>query len=298
MNVGSTDFMGRTWDSFLHQLHLWFTQHGATIITIIVVAWLIHRFGARFLSRVFQHTVRPDLYPTKTDREKRLQTLDSLISGILRFGIYIVAGLMIIGELGVNTGPLVASAGILGIALGFGAQSLIKDFVSGMFIIVDNQYRVGDIVKLGLIEGRVEAITIRTTIVRSLDGNLHHIPNGSIAVTTNKTMSFGGIDENIIVDIDTDVDRLIHIINHVGEELAAHPDFVHKIKQAPHFDRIVSFQPTGLEVKILGTTTASNSWRVKGELYKRLLAAFKKAHIEVPAMHVAAPPAKPAAEKA
>ncbi len=139
--------------------------------------------------------------------------MDGLIHAITRFAVYVVAAIMIISELGVNTAPLLASAGIFGIALGFGAQSLIKDLVSGIFIITENQYRVGDVIELGNVSGIVEAITIRTTVLRDQSGNQHHVPNGSIVRTTNKTMGFGGIDENIVVGADTDIQKLVEIIN-------------------------------------------------------------------------------------
>ncbi len=105
----------------------------------------------------------------------------------MRAVVYLIAAIMIISELGIDTGPLLASAGVLGVALGFGAQSLIKDFMNGMFIIIENQYRVGDEVKIGETSGVVESITIRTTTLRGKNGSLHHVPNGAISVTTNLT---------------------------------------------------------------------------------------------------------------
>lgn len=273
-----SDIFDRLWAN----LGTWTSDHGFEIFTILLVAWLVKRFGAQFLSRIFHSTIRADLYPTKSDRLKRLETIDSITNAILKVGVVTVAGIMIISELGVNTTPIVASAGVIGIALGFGAQSLIKDLTSGMFIIIDNQYRVGDVVKLGDIAGRVEAITIRTTVLRGLDGTLYHIPNGSINATANMTMSYGGIDEDVAFSNDVDISKLAMVINRVGRDLAADPDFKAKVLEPPRFERVVGFSPEGIKVKILGTTTTNDSWEVRGELYKRLIVELRRSDIDIP----------------
>lgn len=252
----------------------WLSEHAFNIGVILFGAWILRHFGSRIITEGLRHTLRTDLYPTQIDREKRLKTLQSLVSTFVRIGIYLVATIMLVDELGINTGPLLASAGVLGVALGFGAQSLIKDLVSGMFIIVENQYRVGDTVKLGEVHGVVEGITIRTTILRDLDGHVHHVPNGSITVSTNKTMDYGRINENIVVDIETDLDRLAHVIDHVGEELAALPGFHRKIIDPPKMVSVRGFTESGVTVKILAKTMPADEWRIKSEMYKRLKKAF------------------------
>lgn len=269
----------------------WFDKHLINIFAILLGAWLFRRFGAGLVNRALRHTIRADLYPTKSDREKRLRTLDSLVGAAMRIGVYIIAAIMLVGEINPSyTTALFASAGVIGVALGFGAQSLIKDFVSGVFIITENQYRVGDIVDLGSASGTVEDVTIRTTILRDLDGNVHHIPNGTIQVTTNKTIGFSRINEDIVVAHDTDVDRLEHIINHVGEELAAKPEFKNQILEAPHFASFKGFALNGLVIKILGTTTAADQWHVRSELYKLLKKAFDKNNIELASVMAPLPP--------
>ncbi|MCA9337092.1 mechanosensitive ion channel family protein [Candidatus Saccharibacteria bacterium] len=263
----------------------WLALHLLNIIIILIGARIIRVVATRAISKLIHKTVRHDLFPTEADRKKRIETLDSLVSASVRVVVWLVAGMMIVNELGVDTGPLLASAGIVGIALGFGAQSFIKDFVSGVFIIVENQYRVGDIIQINDIDGVVEAITIRTTVLRDLDGNLHHVPNGSIVVTTNKTMDYGRINEDIVVGFDTDVEQLEHIINHTGAQLAAVAEFKDDIIDPPHFARVTGFNERGMSIKILGKTTPGEQWRVKGELYKRLKKSFDKHHIDIPYPH-------------
>lgn len=269
-------------DRFLTNLGNWMSEHGFEIAFILLCAWAAKRYGGQFLSRVFHRTIRADLYPTKSDRTKRLETIDSITGAILQVAIVVIAAIMIISEIGINTAPLLASAGVLGLALGFGAQSLIKDFTSGIFIIIDNQYRVGDIVKLDDIAGKVEAITIRTTVLRALDGTLYHVPNGSINATANLTMSYGGIEEDIVFDANVDISKLAIVINRAGRQLAEDPKFSQKILEAPSFLRIVGFAPDGIKVKIIGTTTSNDSWEIRGEFYKRLIVELRKADIHLP----------------
>lgn len=264
----------------------WVNQHGLNILIILLGAWLLRRFSTVIINKIVQRTVRGDLYPTEIDRKKRATTLSGLVDATIRIAVWFLAIIMIINELGINTTPLIASAGVVGITLGFGAQSLIKDFVSGIFIIIENQYRVGDVVQLGDVSGSVEAITMRTTIVRDMDGRLHHIPNGTISRTTNMTVDFANINESILVGRNTDIERLEHVINHVGEEMASIPDLKHMIKEPPHFLRIEGFQRDGIEVRVVGRTIPGEQWVIKGQLYSRLQKAFKAHGIDIPYQQV------------
>lgn len=297
MNETIFRYISDEFNRFIANLGNWLSDHGFEIVIILICAWLAKRYGGQFVSRIFHRTIRADLYPTKSDRNKRLETIDSITGAILQAAVVVVAGIMIISELGVNTAPLIASAGVLGIALGFGAQSLIKDFTSGLFIIIDNQYRVGDIVKLDEVAGKVEAITIRTTVLRGLDGTLYHVPNGSITATANLTMSYGGIEEDIVFDNDVDITKLTMVINRAGEKLAKDPEYAQKILEAPYFKRIVGFTTNGIKVKILGTTTANDSWEVRGEFYKRLITELRKANIDLPSPQITVHQAKKITKK-
>jgi moderate conductance mechanosensitive channel len=261
----------------------WFNQHIVNILVILVGAWLVRHFGTRLFSRLLKHTVRADLYPTKADREKRIKTLNSLVGAFTRAAVYVIAAILLVGEINPSyTAALFTSAGLIGAAIGFGAKDIINDFVRGIFIIVENQYRIGDIISAAGVSGIVEDITIRTTVLRDLDGDVHHIPNGSIGVTTNKTAEYSQVNEDIMVGYGTDTAKLEHVIKHVGEEIAAHVDFKSKIIEPPHFERIISFADNGIVVKILARTTPGDQWLVKGELYKRLKAAFERHDIEIP----------------
>ncbi len=277
--VASLQFLGNS-------IAQWMDQHLINILIILIGAYVLRKFGTKFLCKLMHKTVRHDLYPSETDRKKRIKTLDNLIGAMVKAITWLVAIFMIVGELGLNTAPLLASAGVLGLAIGFGAQSLVKDFVTGIFIITENQYRIGDVVQIGAVKGTVEAITIRTTIVRELNGDLHHIPNGTITVTTNKTMGFGSINEDLTVARDTDLGELEHIINHVGEEVAAVPELKNLVKEAPHFSSVKGFDASGIVVKILGKTSTGDAWQVRSEFYKRLVKALDKHNVVVPYQHI------------
>jgi small conductance mechanosensitive channel len=285
------DFLNRLGDKLLTRggdFVDWLSLHGLNIVLILFVAWVVRRFGVRVFRSFFKHAVRPDLYATKADREKRIRTLDSMVSAFVRAGVYVVAGFLLIGEINPNyTTALFASAGLVTVALGFGAQSLVRDVVSGIFIITENQYRIGDEIELkstywsANAEGIVEDINLRTTILRDLDGDVHHVPNGTIGYATNKTLGFNRINENLVLALDTDMDKLEHIINHVGQRLAADVEFKNRILDPPHFERIVGFEEDGVVVKILGKTTPADQRRIQSELYRRLLKAFVKNNIKL-----------------
>ncbi len=271
--------------SFGELIGQWLDEHLVNVLVIVLVAWIIKRVGSRLVHQLLKGTVRPDLYPTKTDRDKRLKTLDGLISAVVKFAVFVVAAFMIIGEINPGyTAALFAGAGLITVAIGFGAQSLVKDFVSGIFIIVENQYRVGDVVTIAGASGTVEEVTIRTTVLRDLDGNAHHVPNGLIEVTTNKTIGFSRINEEIVVGFDADVDRVEHIINHVGEEISALTEFEKKIKEPIHFASVKGYAINGLRIGILGKTNPGDQWKIRTEMYKRLKREFDKAKIEVTSM--------------
>lgn len=264
-----------------NHVNRWVNDHLLNIIIILVGCHILRILTNRVLNAIVKRTIRHDLFPTEPERKKRITTLSSLISVTTRIGAWVLAIIMIISELGINTGPLLASAGFLGVAIGFGAQSLIKDFVSGIFIISENQYRIGDIVEINNVSGIVEAITTRTTVLRDIDGGVHHVPNGTITVTTNNTSHYSRVDETIIVAPDTNIDQLEHLINHVGEELVAKPGYKDKILDPPKFFRIQGFENGGIRVQILATVTEGEQWQIKSDFYRLLIKSLKQHDITV-----------------
>lgn len=258
----------------------WISTNGIPIILLIISAFLADRFGLMIIKAVIKRTVsrlQNDISPN--DIRKRQETLIGILGAFFRVLVWLVAGFSILGRFGVNLTPLLAGASVLGVAIGFGAQSIVKDFLAGLFIILENQYRVGDVVELDGASGTVEQITLRSTIMRDIDGNVHYLPNGNIAKTINKTMGFSKVNLVVSVAPDTNIDILAAVVNEVGEKLNKEDKWKTKILEAPHFLSIANFSNTSLEIKIVGKTQPSEQWSVTSELRKRLIMAFKKKDI-------------------
>ncbi len=263
----------------------WFQANTIPIILILIVSLLVVQFGTKFLAVFIRRTVgRIKTDNSEEDVKKRRDTLISMFSTLLKVLVWLTAGFTILRRMGIDLTPLLAGASVLGVALGFGAQSIIKDLLTGLFIIIENQYRVGDVVDIEGAAGSVEQITIRSTIIRDADGNVHYLPNGMVAHVINKTMGFSKVNFAIAVTADTNVDVLTDIINEVGEKLAGEKAWKDKVLEPPRFLNIGNFTDTALEARIIGKTQPSQQWAVTGELRKRLLVAFTKHDIKLAQM--------------
>lgn len=258
-------------------------EHGAALLTILILIYVVRKFAMVVVGRLVRRAIKSHHYQSHTEERQREDTLTSVINTTIRVGLYVLAGLMLLGEAGVNIAPLLAGAGVVGVALGFGAQSVVKDFLSGAFIIIENQYRVGDVVSInGTVSGMVEKISLRETVLRDLDGMVHHIPNGYVEYATNMTMEYANVNLDIGVGYDTDLDKLELLINEVGSELAKDDTWRTRIFDAPSMLRVDNFGDSAIVVKITGKTAPMKQWEVTGELRKRLKKAFDKAGIEIP----------------
>ncbi len=273
-----------------HSIVSWFQGNTIPIILILVGSYFIAGCSVQLLAIFVRRTVgriRSDL--SEDDVKKRQDTLISMFGTLLRVLVWLTAAFTVLQRMGINLTPLLAGASVLGVALGFGAQSIVKDLLTGLFIIIENQYRVGDVVDIEGAAGVVEQITIRSTIIRDGDGNVHYLPNGTVSHVINKTMGFSKVNFAVAVTADTNVDELSEIINRVGEKLASEKAWKDKVLEAPHFLSIGTFTDTALEARIIGKTQPSQQWAVTGELRKRLLVAFAKHDIK-PAQMPGVPP--------
>jgi small conductance mechanosensitive channel len=260
----------------------WLSTSGLKIVAIVLITLLVERFGKMIVSRIVRKALNPDNYASQREEKLREDTLISIISAFVRIGIFVIAGMVILSELQIDIGPLLAGAGVVGFALGFGAQSLVKDLIAGMYIILENQYRVGDVVSLNSVGGSVVKITLRTTVLRDLDGNIHHIPNGTIDIATNKTMEYARINMNIGVSYEADIDKVRDVVNEVGQELSNDPEWRDTILEAPYFARINKFDDSAVVIKIFGKVQPAKQWAVAGEIRRRLKIAFDKKKISIP----------------
>lgn len=260
----------------------WFQANTVNIVLILIASVLVVQFGTKLFATIIRRTVgRLNTDLSEHDVKKRQDTLISMFSTILKVFVWLTAGFTILGMMGINLAPLLAGAGVMGVALGFGAQSIIKDLLSGLFIIIENQYRVGDVVDIGGAAGTVEQITVRSTIIRDSDGNVHYIPNGTVVHVINKTMGYSRVNLTLSVDIKTNMDKLADIIDEVGIALAADEKWKDKVLEPPHFINNGDMTDTAIGISVVGKTQPSKQWAVMGELRKRLLVALKKGNIKI-----------------
>lgn len=266
----------------------WLLTDGIIILAYIVIAYFIFRLIKMFLPRLVSRFViaRGRGRHSKSWFEKRSQTLSNMMTWTLGLIIGVIALFMILSELGINITPLLAGAGVAGLAIGFGAQSLIKDFVTGLFILLEDQYNKGDVVKIAGVAGLVEEVNLRRTVLRDLDGILHTIPNGEITTASNYTRDWARVNLDVPVAYGEDLDHVFAVINRVGKELAEDEYFSKLIKTPPQVLRVQNFGDSGIDIRVLGDVRPMKQWEVTGELRKRLKKAFDDEGIEIPWPHV------------
>jgi small conductance mechanosensitive channel len=260
----------------------WFLIHGIKIIAIIGSAYIANKFIHIFIEKAIRKIVPPESFLTPEEEKKREDTLIKIISGFSVTLIWIIAILMALQEFGLQIAPFLATLGIAGVAVGFGGQYLIKDMISGLFIIIENQYRIGDVVCFDKVCGTVEDITLRTTTIRNLDGTVHHIPHGEIKITSNLSKGFARVNFSLAIDYDSDLEKVIAIINKIGKDISQDPQWKNSVISAPKFIKIDDFGDSAIIIKILGDTKPLKQWDITAEMRKRIKIAFDKEDIKIP----------------
>jgi len=268
--------------SFWEKVVPWLLSHGIKIVVIAVVAWITYIVLSRIVRRAVKISVVRDQGMTEEAETKRENTLIRIFNGAIRIILILIALLMILQEVGIEIGPILAGAGVVGLAVGFGAQYLIRDIITGLFIILENQYRIGDVINIGSEGGVVEDISLRMTTLRDLNGTVHHIPHGEVTRVSNLTKSWSRVNINIGVSYNANIEKVIDVINRTGEKLAEDPQFKDSIISPPKFLRVDEFADSSVVVKILGETKPSKQWEVAGEFRKRIKAEFDREGIEIP----------------
>jgi small conductance mechanosensitive channel len=278
------DFAEEPWSSI-------FSVVRDAVIPIALI--VIFAYVAIRLARLFVHGI----VKTLLDREasegtaqelsavelrKRMDTLDALGGRTLQAFIVVIGGLMVLGRVGLDIGPAIAGLGVVGIAVGFGAQSLVKDYLNGALILIENQFGKGDVIRVAGVSGSVEDFTLRRTTLRDLDGVVHTVPNGEIRVASNLTRVWSRINQDITVAYGTDIDKAIDVVDRVGVEMAGDPQWKRRVLEAPRVERVEALAEYGITLKVLGTVRAADQWAAGGDFRKRLLAAFKANGIEIP----------------
>jgi small conductance mechanosensitive channel len=271
----------------------------ARIVVILLIAWIAVRISRVLVNRFVRHTTGGvgkiaalgsgiafvDTHPmSEVRRAQRAETIGAVLRSVVSILIWSIAVLTALDELGVNLAPLIAGAGIAGIALGFGAQSLVKDFVSGLFMLLEDQYGVGDVVDSGVATGTVEGVSLRTTRIRDADGVVWHVPNGVITRLGNKSQVWSRALVDVAISYQADVPAAVEVIREAAREVARDPAFAPVVLAEPTVLGVESMTGGAVVVRVTVRTRAQEQFGVERALRARIKAALDTAGIPAPAV--------------
>ncbi|MDP3252924.1 MAG: mechanosensitive ion channel family protein [Hydrogenophaga sp.] len=276
-------------DNFIDIASRWWISLGGAaasltrIVGIILAAWLL----IIVLQRAVR-TLRERIASRIDDREaaKRAQTLGRVFRYLVAVVVSLVAGMLVLAELGVSVAPILGAAGVVGLAVGFGAQSLVKDYFTGFFLLLENQIRQGDVIKIGDHAGAVEEVTLRYVQLRDYDGNVHYVPNGTISTVINMTRGFSNAVMDIGVAYRENVDDVMEVMREVAAQMRDQPDFMGKIMADLEIAGVESWGDSAVVIRCRFRTLPLEQWGVKREYLRRLKAAFDAKGIEIPFPHL------------
>ena len=290
---------GAVWDwthnDFLAHSATWIIGAPLSIVIMLIVAWLLRWAIHRVINRFIVHAVAGTLAPRwpslgqapnsgtqqLTRRRQRAEALGSLLRSLASVLIYGVVAVMVLAKLGVNIAPVLASASVVGLAIGFGAQSLVKDFLSGMAMMVEDQYGVGDSIKVGTVAGTVEAIGLRVTRLRDVDGTVWYVRNGEILQVGNQSQNWARTVLDVTVTYETDLADAQRVLDEVLTELAADPELGPLILEAPEVWGVQAMSPGGIAIRVALKTAPLQQWRIGRALRERVKVAFDNEGLEL-----------------
>lgn len=254
-------------------------KSGLRILGILVIAWIAQALVRRVVRRL-----RILLAARAVDREeaKRIDTLGRVIRYALTVLILLVAGMLVLNELGVSIAPILGAAGVVGLAVGFGAQSLIKDYFAGFFLLVENQIRVGDVVDIAGVGGFVEEITLRRVKLRGYDGAVHYVSNGLITTVTNRSSEFAYAVMDIGIGYAADVDRAVEVLRAVAARLRADANHAARILEDIEIAGVESLGDSAVTLRCRIKVLPLEQWTVRREFLRRVKTALADAGIEIP----------------
>lgn len=268
-------------EDWADRFYNWATTSGVRIVAIVAGAFLLY-WVARFASRrMFKMARRMGDERVTREQEMRARTLAGIFRGMLIAMITVAVVLMVLNELGYNIGPLLAGAGIAGVALGFGAQTLVKDMIGGFFILLEGQFFVGDVVEIGSVKGKVEAIRLRTTLLRDGEGVLHVIPNGEMRVVSNLTKGWSRAVVDVQVDYREDLDRVMRLLEEVAGRVAADSAVSAHVTEDPSVLGVEKLDGKTVTIRLVAQTEAFKDADVARELRRQVAASMGANNIVV-----------------
>jgi len=270
------------YEQYIESTMEWLIGTGIRVIVIIVLMLFALKIAGFTSTRLFMRFKR-----NKDDEViKRADTLSHIIRYVLGITILTVGTVMILSEVGIDIGPIIATAGIVGLAVGFGAQNLVQDVIGGFFILLEDQVRVGDVVGISGKSGLVERITLRMIILRDLAGNVHYIRNGQIDIVTNMTKEYSRYVFDIGVAYRENTDEVVAVISAVDEELRADAEFADDILEPIEILGVDKYGDSAVYIKARIKTKPIKQWRIGREFNRRLKLAFDERDIEIPYPHM------------
>jgi moderate conductance mechanosensitive channel len=279
----------------------WWLSVGIALGLIVAVAGIVNAIARQYVRRLIskaEEQQRNDPDRDRAQRMRRTATVARLILSTFQVVVWTIVVLVVLGSIGVNLGPLLAGAGIAGIALGFGAQSMVRDTLAGFFILAENQYAVGDSVELqttgGAVAGTIEALTLRITSIRAFDGTLNIVPNGNINVTSNKTRGWGRAIVDVRLTFDQDVEQVRAVLQDLFQDLAGTEPFATGLREEPKVLGIVQLAADAQVLRIAAETIPSRRWEIERELRERITMRLAERGVALPTTPVVVPhPPKP-----
>ncbi len=263
-------------------VQIWLASHGLRILGIVVSTFVLLKIATLLTEQTHAFFRRRGTDP---EYQKRSGTLSGVIHWILRVVILAVAVFMVLGELGLKLGPILGTAGIVGLAVGFGAQSLVQDVISGFFILLEDQVRVGDVVEIAGKSGLVEKVNLRMVILRDLSGSVHFIRNGKIDIVTNMTKEFSYYVFDVGVAYREDVDEVIGVLKAIDDEMRQDPNFKNDILAPLDVMGLDSFGDSAIVIKARTKTRPIKQWRIGREFNRRMKKKFDELGIDIPFPH-------------
>ena len=262
----------------------WLTTSGIKILGILITFLVLAQMSRWIIGWTEKFVLEKDPL-LAAEAKKRANTLGNILRHALLFVISFIAILMILGELGIQLGPLLATAGIGAIAIGFGAQSLVKDVISGFFIILENQYRIGDAIEVAGVSGLVESVSLRRTVLRDLEGRVHTVPNGEIKVVSNLSKEWSRSVLDIGISYGEDMDKVVDLLSQIGKELETEEPYKSAILEPLQILGLERFGESQLVIRMMVKTLPLKQWEVGRELRKRIKKRFDEKGIQIPFPH-------------
>ena len=268
----------------VREILFWLRTSGLRILLIAAGSVLVIRLLRAVAHRILG-LMAASGEPVITEREKRARTVASLLRTEGTTLVLVIAGMMVFREIGLDITPILAGAGVAGFAIGFGAQGLIKDVIAGFFILLEDQFHVGDVIQAAGVSGQVEQVTLRLTIIRDLQGAVHFIPNGEIKVVSNLTKEWSRAVLEIGVGYGEDVDRVIAVLSQVGRSMTEDEVFGKLLVEPPQVLGVEALAESQVTIRVLAKTFPLKQWEVARELRRRIKVRFDQEGIQTPYPH-------------